>query len=533
MGTLVTPMDSPAKVQYIAGCPSFVVYTDGHNKIYKISVKDGAQIASIFDNHYIIVNTTSFWNMWDEQRSRKFHYATDYNNRTKLGLDRNSYRINNSWFFTILKSRSFVTAINANYNVLPRLPVSSMLPGANALAHFIGSVHYPYNVHTYQSECDEAREVQAIDVFAQEDDATDASVKYMFSIRPYTIGPQIYKESNLEQTSYSDTKAILAVADILSRFIDGAGNHSLVVEGPSKYVLNYNNQNKPTFLYSLVSGIDVDDVQWFFVIQGQYYAVIGEKLYAMIYSGGVISQSDAIVDIRDMKYVGNTPAIAFFVNPYTKQVYSFTGDANLQQIFDAGKYHFQWSSPEKELKHWYDESTQSIYIATDEGLLVFGPQNTYCLEDYRNVYEIEFVDGDIHIIEEGKETTIRYYHDREGYEPVQTYIETSFWGLGANEITSIDRWQITLYDPEHREQDVYLQVRSLTDVSTKSEEKKLHINTNDWDKYTHSALVSYVPQLVKAQGIRLSIKTTAAVQKIVPSVMDNKTPTPTNSKFSI
>lgn len=533
MGTLVTPMDSPAKVQYIAGCPTFVVYTDGHNKIYKVSIKDGAQIASIFDNHYIIVNTTSFWNMWDEQKSRKFHYATDYNNRTKLGLDRNSYRINNSWFFTVLKSRSFVTAINANYNVLPRLPVSSMLPGANALAHFIGSDHYPYNVHTYQSECDEAREVQAIDVFAQGDDATDASVKYVFSIRPYTIGPQIYKESNLEQTSYSDTKAILAVADILSKFIDGAGNHSLVVEGPSKYVLNYNNQNKPTFLYSLVSGIDVDDVQWFFVIQGQYYAVIGEKLYAMIYSNGVISQSDAIVDIRDMKYVGNTPAIAFFVNPYTKQVYSFTGDANLQQIFDAGKYHFQWASPEKELKHWYDESTQSIYIATNEGLLVFGPQNTYCLEDYGNVYEIEFVDGDIHIIEEDKETTIRYYHDREGYEPVQTYIETSFWGLGANEITSIDRWQVTLYDPEHREQDVYLKVRSLTDVSTQSEEKKLHINANDWDKYTHSALVSYTPKLIKGQGIRLFIKTTAAVQKIVPHVMDNKTSTPTNSKFSI
>ena len=144
-------------------------------------------------------------------------------------------------------------------------------------------------------------------------------------------------------TSYSDTKAILAVVDILSRFIDGAGNHSLVVEGPSKYVLNYNNQNKPTFLYSMASGIDVDDVQWFFVIQGQYYAVIGEKLYAMIYSNGVISQSDAIVDIRDMKYVGNTPAIAFFVNPYTKQVYSFTGDANLQQVFDAGKYHFKFS----------------------------------------------------------------------------------------------------------------------------------------------------------------------------------------------
>ena len=186
-----------------------------------------------------------------------------------------------------------------------------------------------------------------------------------------------------------------------------------------------------------------------------------------------------------------------------------------------------------ELQHWYDESTQSIYIATEEGLLVFGPNNTYCLEDYKNVQDIEFVDGDIHIIETDKETTIRYYHDREGYDAAQTYIETSFYGLGANEVTSIDRWNITLYDPEHREQDVWLQVRTLTDISTQSEEKKLHINANDWDKYTHSALLSFTPKLIKAQGIRLTLKTVSGVQKIVPHVADQKTSTPTNSKFSI
>ena len=186
-----------------------------------------------------------------------------------------------------------------------------------------------------------------------------------------------------------------------------------------------------------------------------------------------------------------------------------------------------------ELQHWYDESTQSIYIATEEGLLVFGPNNTYCLEDYKNVQDIEFVDGDIHIIETDKETTIRYYHDREGYDAAQTYIETSFYGLGANEVTSIDRWNITLYDPEHREQDVWLQVRTLTDISTQSEEKKLHINANDWDKYTHSALLSFTPALIQGQGIRLSIKTISGVQKIVPHCQDRKTSTPTKAKFSI
>ena len=534
IGTLVTPFASPAKVQYIAGGKNSVIFVDGHERIYKISIKDGAQISSIFDNHYIIVNTTSYWNMWDAQRIRKFHYATDYNNRAKIGLTRSKYRAKNADIYTLLRSRQMASAINPNYSILPRLPVSSVIPGAVALAHWVSSADYVENIHIYNSMCDEARETQPIDIFCQGSDTSNTAVMYVASVKPYVSGNQIYRDSNLEATSYSDSKAILAVADILSKFIDGAGNHSLIVEGSSKYVLTYNNQNKPTFLYSLVTGIDVDDVKWFFVIQGQYYAVIGEKLYAMIYSNGLISQSDAIVDIRDMKFVGNTPAIAFFVNPYTKQVYSFTGDANLQQIFDAGKYHFQWADPDKELKHFYDESTQSIYICTDEGLLVFGPQNTYCLEEYKDVYEIEFVDGDVHIIENnGKETIIRYYHDRDGYEPLRIELETSFWGLGADESTSIDRWSVTLYDTEHKEQDVYLQVRTLTNVSTQTEEKKMHINANDWDKYTHSVLINFTPALIKGQGIRLTIKTISNIQKIVTHVQDNKTPTPTNSRFQI
>ena len=194
---------------------------------------------------------------------------------------------------------------------------------------------------------------------------------------------------------------------------------------------------------------------------------------------------------------------------------------------------------DKDIQFWYDSSTQSIYIATDECLLVFGPDNTYCLEDFKDVVDMCFVDGDIHIIEENKEknihkeTILRYYHDRDGYEPLRIELETSFWGLGADESTSIDRWSVTLYDTEHKEQDILLQVRTLTNVSTQTEEKKLHINANDWDKYTHSVLINFTPALIKGQGIRLTIKTISNIQKIVTHVQDNKTSQPTNSKFSI
>lgn len=535
MGTLITPQASISDIAYIAASNNFLVYCDTNNHFWKISIEDGAVLSSVFDNHYIIVNTTSYWNMWDNENNRKFHYATDYNNRTKFGFTRTEYRSGTnytgkdaSFFAKPNDFRMWATAINANYNILPRLPITSMIAIYQTLSLMPLNV-VPY-LHAYSCSADEAREVQAIDCYCQGAEKTDTDCRYVASIKVFSDGSQIYRDGNLVETKWSSGQTIIFISDIFSKYINGAGNNDFIIENNAKFPLIYNSQGKPTFMYSFVNGIANEGAKWFFVIQGQYYAVIGEKLYAMIYSGGYISQSDAIVDIRDMKYVGNTPAIAFFVNPYTKQIYSFTGDANLQQIFDGSKFDFELINDE--ITHWYDESTQSIYIKTDKGLLVFGPQNTYLLEDFKDTTDMEFTQGDIHIVG-GKVDTLRYYHDIEEYEDLPIYIETSFYGLANNESTSIDRWNITLYDREHREQDVELQVRSLTDVSTQSETKKLHINANDWDKWSHSVLLSYSPKLIKGQGIRLSIKSHSSIQKIVPHIMDNNAGTPTSKKFEV
>lgn len=533
MGTLLTPFASLSIDNYIACADDFVVYFDKNNHIYKISIEEGVELRQIFDNKYILVNTTSYWNLWDEEHNRKFHYATDYNNRIKIGYDRKKYRATVANYFTERNAKKFASCINYNYNTVPRYPVSSMLPVIYSLFHTLTERDVSPYIKAYGCEYDEAREVQAIEVYFQWGSVSNTQAKYLASIKVFPNGQNIFKDTSLSGMTYSSTSSIRFPICLFTTFINGAGNNDFAVEDYSKYPLIYNNQSQPTLMYNYAGGSSVENAKWFFVIQGQYYAVIGEKLYAMIYSSGVISQMDAIVDLGDMKYVGNTPAIAFFVNPYTKQVYSFTGDANLQQIFDASKYTFKWNDKKPdELSHWYDEATQSIYISTKQGLLVFGPQNTYCLEDFKNVSDIEFVDGNIHIVED-KIITLRYYHDVEDFEDLPIYMETSFWGLGADESTSIDRWQITLYDPEHREQDIKLQVRSLTDVSTQAEEKKLHVNSNDWDKWSHSVLLSFSPRLIKGQGIRLSIKTDSAIQKIVPHIMDNRTSTTTNSKFSI
>ena len=537
MGTLVIPFGSINDSSYISCSDNFVVYCDYNNVYWKVEIKEGAQLFPVFDNQYIVVNTTSYWNMWDAYKNRKLHYATDYNNRTKIGLTRTEYRTTGAAYplgfdkyYTLLPGRKYATAINQSYNILPRSPVTSMLPSVFTLSHSPTENDISSLIHTYFSEADESREVQAIDIYYQLTGISDTTAKYQCSVKVFTNNQQIYRDGNIIDTIFTENNSILFITDILSKFINGAGNNDFVVENQAKYPLKYNNQNKPMFLYNITTGVDSEGVKWFFVIQGQYYAVIGEKLYAMIYSNGLISQSDAIVDIRDLKYVGNTPAIAFFVNPYTKQMYSFTGDANLQQIFDCSKFSFELVNDE--ITHWYDESTQSIYIKTNKGLLVFGPQNTYLLSEFTDTNDIEFVDGDIHIVG-AKVNTLRYYHDIQEYTDLPIEIETSFWGIGSNESTSIDRWNITLYDPEHREQDIEFMVRSITDVSTQSETKKLHINSNDWDKWSHSTLLSYSPKLIKGQGIRLTVKTHSAIQKIVPHVMDNNTGTTTRGKFEV
>lgn len=183
-------------------------------------------------------------------------------------------------------------------------------------------------------------------------------------------------------------------------------------------------------------------------------------------------------------------------------------------------------------RHWYDKSTQTIFVPTDRGLLCFGPKNTYILEQFKNVSLVQFTSDNItHIEDSGNDYSLVYY-DTDGYQVNNVDLESAFFGLGATESTSIDRWNITLYDLEgnHPSGEVVVGVRSLTDITVKSEEKKLKITPDMWDKWSNSVLITYNPKLVKAQGLRLYVNSPFIVQSITAHIMDNGTGTQSNKK---
>ena len=177
--------------------------------------------------------------------------------------------------------------------------------------------------------------------------------------------------------------------------------------------------------------------------------------------------------------------------------------------------------------HWYDEMSQSIWVATDKGLLVFGQKNTFLFEQWTNVTNVQFSrDGITHITNDNDTINLTYY-DTDGYEILPADLETSFYGIGSQEDTSIDRWDITLYANNHKKDESYITVgvRSITDITVKSEEKTFKITPDMYDAWSNSILIRYPPKLMKGQGLRLYIKTPLTVARIVPHVMDMGTGT--------
>lgn len=519
MGTLITDIASVDEDWQIAYSDNACIYKDVYGKIWKLTVEEGVEISSVLDNEYIIVNTTSYWNCWDSKNNKPYHYATDYNGRATPGLTKSEY-LNMTEMVPATNTRAMASGINVN--------IQGTLDA-------IGSLHTPINqltrvwrLESYMKiyGCQGAGSVflQPIDVFFQGDGETysvestsDNMLDYKFSINPTPIATR-FRRGDMIEVPYTGTP-VLFPTSILAKFINGSGNNDFVMMGESTYPLVYNRtESEPLFVTSKTG--EIVNATSFFVIQGQYYATIDEKLYGLTYSNGYVATRDALVDIRGMHFVGNTPQIAFFWAEKDKSFYSFTGDGILEKLFSANKY----SLESFKYEYYYDESTMSIFVPTDVGILVFGSENTYLLTEFTKLDKIYFTPKYTYVTDDTGYTQLTYFEEP-GFKPLPIKLETSFWGYGANSNLSIDRFDIILYDEAHKSDKVRLSTRTLTDVSTQSEDKVYEIGEADWDKWTHSVLLSYSPKNIKGKGIKLYLETGSAIQSITVHTADNHTGT--------
>lgn len=344
IGTLLTPWQEVSEDFYPASFGDKIIYKNKYDEIVMIQrVEEAPEFTAIFDNKYILLNTDNYWNLYDSARNKWFHYASDWNFRflggsvleNEMGCWYNG--VVSYMFRFVAASQNQVIArpasrtLYSNPNIYPvaswQTPIyakARMLVGDESLygadePNFTAGI--PLGIDVY---------------YSRQPNTSNSNIGSAYYQYTYNNGVNTFNTAVSGQT-YTITAADESYLNpsLFATYLDGAGNNDLVYDLKEAYTISYYN-NIPTFIYLISS--EVNGAEAFFVIQGQFYAIMNNKICSVSYSNSVLSSKDPIIDINGMKFVGNNPMIAFFWSERYKAFYSFTGDANLEILYAANKF---------------------------------------------------------------------------------------------------------------------------------------------------------------------------------------------------
>lgn len=505
MGTLVSEWNDVHTDTYVVADGANLYYEKADRSFVKISIVSNNTM-KLVENKYLVINTTSYWNCYDIEKNKLYHYATDYTNRCIAGTTSK----HNMPFFSgrigISTTTNTTTAVNANY-LVTNDGISSVSIGPSPYSRlYKGSEDFIASVVPSNGE--------KIDVYYGTGGNTALYV-YSYIVGAYnkvrTINPDLisiaYPLATGAYTLYSP--------NIFTEYLVTYNNRDAVINGGLAYQLIFANNTTPIMLYSTAT--QLENVQAIFVIQSQFYGIIDDKIYALLYNNGTLMEADCIIDITGMQYLGGLPTIAYFYSPMNRSFYSFTGDANLALLYETTDIHQVYMTR-------YNTGTQTLYICTDKGLFLISSTCMTRLDIY-NVEEIYFTDkGWVAIKSTDSEHlthTMTYvsYYSREGYKPIRMAFETKLFGGNDKENVSIRKYYVTLLNHGYTDSDtVTYRTMSLTDVGHVTvKDNSKPINPGDWD-IMNQYQFEIVPDRTKGQGIALWVESPWAIASVVAEV---------------
>ena len=285
---------------------------------------------------------------------------------------------------------------------------------------------------------------------------------------------------------------------LFGKVVSNYGNMAFYLEGSKGYPLNVGNNNQNVFSFYL--GSEIENFESAFIIQGQYFGIIGENIFSLQYYNGAVSGISFIVSRKGLSFVGNTPYEALFFSKTNRCLYSFTGANVLNQK--------QFVDKINEVRNYlYNPATQTVFLITDIGVLFYGLFGMFLLE-YTNITNIFLLDNGIVMSDNsGNYHYIKYYLD-EGdtdYLKKNIQLETCFYGMNNQTITINDCLYFRLFSEEHEEGELKVSATTISLSGRKTEETTFKINANDWDKITHTIYLRYQPKTQRGLGVSFSI----------------------------
>ena len=502
IGTLVTDWLTVAKILSITENDVYYLNNAGNVEHIYISNTIGITKHTVIRNRYIIINTISYDNCYDLKNQQSCHWASDWNNRAFEGVIvplRLQITVSNDDFLSSLsvnKTTSLASAQNANYNMtLGRGPSSAVFP-PEAL----------FNVAVPKTMIIRGQSTAPIDFYRADNGLT------VIYTKSFSRGV-FYKDTQLEGAYYpvasTDSSAIMYNPNIFTKFVETYNNNDMMISDGTAYpLMKYNGD--VVMLALLTKGLE--NMQNIFVLQTLYYGIGDGKIWEIYYDNNTITNYQAIIDVKGMKYLGQLPTEALFWSPLNRSIYTFTGDAILKQLWHCNDISTIYST-------FYNPATQELFISTNIGLLCVSNSYTYLLDDIFDVQNIFFyndsfyVDGYGYNNDNPPQLVEKYW--KVSYEHLgnsmtgSVHLATKYFGSIANQKIHINAVYVKLYNDWTSQNDKTFRIKetTITDKSTTTAYKTCAI---DWDSMGWGSVI-YQPSYQKGSSISFDIDSDAPI----------------------
>ena len=429
-------------------------------------------------NNQVIINSNTINNSYDIVQRKILLFAPAWNNRRIPGTTTQSIAGN---YYIATSINEYNLGDNASLIINP---VLSSIPFSNLVSEYV------YNIF----------DKEFIQVNCYSSTNNGAEVLYKSTVTYLKDDIIRLKNLNLIDLPFpSNTDGNIQYSPSLFAVQKGQyGNLVFIFEGGTAYkLMTYDNKAVMSYFISTA----IEGLQDFFTIQGQLYGILNNQIYSFSIVNEIANKGDFVVDVEGLQFCGNTPYEALFFSKTNRCLYSFTGSnvLNSKQFVDKIS----------EIRNYkYNPATQSIFLLTDIGVLVYSLFGTYQI-DFLNCRDMFLLDNGVILTDnEGTFKHIRYYKEEttDDYIKENLKLETMFYGMNDQTVTINDCLYMRIFSEEHEEGDLEVSATTLSLKGRMTEKTTFKIKAEDWDKETHTIYLRYQPKEQRGLGISFKIE---------------------------
>lgn len=499
-----------------------------NGRIYYI--KDGEVSFSVFNDRYLIFNVSNFYNCYDIKEDTFIHFADDFNSRF------GKYDINNSVHYSstvtdAMQRGWLISSVNTFFQANNTISISAQFNPYCTIYRLMTYGEYQYipidqinievnpsyilfgNIKYYGVDCFWNNDItDSIPEYVRTVIKTSAYTNFIYNFTSdddYTVeeGNQLL---NLPLIVKIDTTDLLCFATVDDWF--------------SAPIVRIGTKDYP--VYYLLSAQEDFDI--FFVIQTTAYGIKDGYIYSLDFENGILQNISRVASCKGLKFIASTPLSALFWANQNQTIYSFKGSCLMEQ----GKTLDEVSDI---IQAKYNPETTEVFLCTNKYVLVSAVNYTY---------KIPVEATDIFFSKKG--FCLRYTTTSDGVTTkhlnVYTYnedfwtdysvtrmdinIETGYYGVGSNCLTTIDCVYVRIYDNLKRnliptQYPAFFKIkascicadgtiketnlRTFDEYPTSSNANRLYFDDH------HTAYIRWQPNIQNAVGMKIIIETNCCI----------------------